>query len=291
MNLGWYNTFIVLCKHLNYRKASEELFLSQPSIYQQIKKLEQHLKIELFHTVGRNIQLSEQGKRFLPLAKNFVNEYKSHLEQFRRNECGIVQLNVVVCSYVATYLMPKFLPLLFEKEPNISVSVFVKNKNLISYIENNVFDIGILREKPFKTKLNCEKICEGKVKLIVPNTKENKNFKDENYYFNKYKIIANNHPSYWGETLDAILSIAPQANIISIEDVKVSERLIESNQGVSYLPTYILDDSNNGKLRVIEPKLISSPISFTYIVNIKNTVEINKFKSLFKEFIISEQNK
>lgn len=43
MNLDWYYTFLVLSKHLNYRKASEELFLTEPTLHQQIKKLEKHL--------------------------------------------------------------------------------------------------------------------------------------------------------------------------------------------------------------------------------------------------------
>ena len=37
MNLDWYYTFLVLSKHLNYRKASEELFLTEPTLHQQIK--------------------------------------------------------------------------------------------------------------------------------------------------------------------------------------------------------------------------------------------------------------
>ena len=37
MNLDWYYTFLVLSKHLNYHRASEELFLTEPTLHQQIK--------------------------------------------------------------------------------------------------------------------------------------------------------------------------------------------------------------------------------------------------------------
>lgn len=40
MNLDWFYTFIAVAKHLNYRKASEELYITQPSIFNQIKNLE-----------------------------------------------------------------------------------------------------------------------------------------------------------------------------------------------------------------------------------------------------------
>ena len=55
MNLDWYYTFLVLSKHLNYHRASEELFLTEPTLHQQIKKLEKHLQVNLFETVGRNL--------------------------------------------------------------------------------------------------------------------------------------------------------------------------------------------------------------------------------------------
>ena len=38
MNLDWYYTFLILAKELNYRKASRILFLTEPSLHQQIKK-------------------------------------------------------------------------------------------------------------------------------------------------------------------------------------------------------------------------------------------------------------
>lgn len=292
MNLEWYYTFIVLAKYLNYRKASEELFITQPTIFQQIKKLEQHINVKLFENVGRGIQLTESGKNFLPVAQNLITTYEESMNVLsNKQQRYSLHLKVVVCSYVAIYLIPKFLPILFKNEPDMEISIIVKNTNIVDYIEENNCDIGILREKPYSSKINCEKVCEGKVKLVVPNIKENKGIDDELYYLSKYRILANNHPSYWKDTLEQILTLIPQADVISIEDVKVSEQLIELNQGVSYLPSYILDRNNNNLLKAIEPKHIPSPISFTYLVNIKNSNEIDRFNYLFKKFILDEQKK
>ena len=69
MNLDWYYTFLVLSKHLNYRRASEELFLTEPTLHQQIKKLEKHLQVNLFETVGRNLTLTPTGREFIPIVK------------------------------------------------------------------------------------------------------------------------------------------------------------------------------------------------------------------------------
>jgi len=292
MNLEWYYTFLVLAKHLNYRKASEERFITQPSLFQQIKKLEQHLHVTLFENVGRGIQLTAEGKHFLPFAQKLIATYEENIATItqRKNRYSM-HLQVAISPYIATYLMPKFLPLLFEQEPNMEVAIIVKDNNIIHAIENNTYDIGILRDKPYNNKINCEKICEGKIQLVVPNTVENKDIEDELFYFNKYRILAHNHPVYWDDTLNQILELAPQADIISIEDIKISEQLIASNQGISYLPTYIINSTQNKLLKTVRPQHIASPISFTYLINLKRTPAIERFNTLFKNFIFLEQKK
>ena len=44
MDIKWMKTFIVAAKYENFRKASEELFLTQPAITKHIKRLEENLK-------------------------------------------------------------------------------------------------------------------------------------------------------------------------------------------------------------------------------------------------------
>ena len=65
MNLEWYYTFIVVAKYENYRKAADELFITQTSVFNHIKNLENLLKIKLFEAKGRNIVLTDDGKIFL----------------------------------------------------------------------------------------------------------------------------------------------------------------------------------------------------------------------------------
>ena len=81
MNLDWYYTFLILAKELNYRKASRILFLTEPSLHQQIKKLENHLKLKLFESKGKRLFLTEMGKEFEPLAQNIINTYEENIKE------------------------------------------------------------------------------------------------------------------------------------------------------------------------------------------------------------------
>jgi LysR family cyn operon transcriptional activator len=66
--------FIKAAELLNFTKAAESLYVSQPTLSVQIHQLEQELGTELFARVGRNVHLTESGKVFLARANKAVKE-------------------------------------------------------------------------------------------------------------------------------------------------------------------------------------------------------------------------
>jgi hypothetical protein len=162
--------------------------------------------------------------------------------------------------------MPKFLPVFFKIAPNIDISVSVMEDYIPQAVEKGEFNIGIDRQLPNTDKIIYKNVCEGKIKLVVPNTEDNKYLKTELDFFRKYRILAGNHPSYWTNLIDKILGVYPEADITNISSVHASECLIKANQGISYLPIYIFKDSDNNNIRIIESKIIDDPISFTYFI-------------------------
>ena len=103
--------------------------------------------------------------------------------------------------------------------------------------------------------------------MIAPN-KENNHLLTEASLFEKYKIISDNHPEYWSSLKNNILNIYEKAQFLSINDVHTSIKLIEMNQGISFLPIYITTDSDYN-ISVINTKILQAPISFTYIYSKK----------------------
>ncbi|NGL71641.1 LysR family transcriptional regulator [Staphylococcus aureus] len=288
MNLDWYYTFVILAKTLNYRLASEEINLTIPSIHKQIKNLEQHLNVKLFETYKNQIILTEDGHTFLPIAQSFIEQYESGIKHIQLKKTMFQsKLNVVVSSYIATFIMPKFLKSFFNEHPFIDVSLHVKNENIEKDINNHTYDIGISRNQPKLREVHSEKVCEGKIVLIAPN-KENNHLLTEASLFEKYKIISDNHPEYWSSLKNNILNIYEKAQFLSINDVHTSIKLIEMNQGISFLPIYITTNSDYN-ISVINTKILQAPISFTYIYSQKESPEILAFIKSFKKYIANEQ--
>ena len=57
---------------LNFTEAAKSLFLSQSTLSQQIKQLEEELGVLLFDRIGKRIVLTEAGESFLPYARNAI---------------------------------------------------------------------------------------------------------------------------------------------------------------------------------------------------------------------------
>ncbi|HCU2531064.1 TPA: LysR family transcriptional regulator, partial [Klebsiella oxytoca] len=61
MNIKQLHSFLILCDERHYGRAAARLFITQPSLSQQIKQLESSLKTILFSRRGRGIELTKAG--------------------------------------------------------------------------------------------------------------------------------------------------------------------------------------------------------------------------------------
>lgn len=291
-NLEWYYTFLATAKHQNFRKAAEELYLTQTTVFHHIKNLESALSIKLFIRNGKNIQLSDVGRTFISIAETTITTYEKGIELIQNVKKGyLYKLKLAVTPYIASYLMPKFLCLFFEKAPHINLDMHVisDNKQIAPLIETGLYDAGIDRIVSVATNVSYKKVCEGSIRLLVPNVAENQDFTNESEFFNKYRILSDNHPVYWKFLKQDILNLAPDSKLVSIQSVDATESLIRANMGVSYLPLYILKNRQEDSLRIFDSQQIPSPVSFTYLLWKRENEGIVTFLDLFENYVRNEQ--
>ncbi|WP_310603169.1 LysR family transcriptional regulator [Anaerosporobacter sp.] len=292
MNLEWYYTFLVVAKYQNYRKAAEELFITQTSVYNHIKNLESLLGVALVEQSGRNIVLTDTGRYFCPIAQKTIEVYEQGIYDMKNMKSNYkTTLKIVVTTYIDNYLLPRFLPLFFEKEPAINISTTILEDSIPQAIAEGQYDIGIDRKIPNTKKIHFKNICEGKIQLTVPDIPENRILSSEKEYFEKYRILSDNHPTYWEELKESISKISPDSNFVSISSVRSTADLIKANQGISYLPVYIMEGLKQSKMKLVEPKDILPPISYTYLIWKKDLPAIHTFNTLFEDFIAKEREK
>ena len=88
MNYNHLIYFQTLAKYEHYRKAAEELHITQPSLSNAIHSLENDLQVSLFEKEGRGVRLTKQGTRFLEYVNTALREIQMgremlHYEQMQ----------------------------------------------------------------------------------------------------------------------------------------------------------------------------------------------------------------
>src|SRR5207302_10811334 len=77
MELHQLRYFCAVAETGSFSRAAEQSHVSQPSLSQQILKLEDELGARLFDRLGRSVRLTELGKTFLPRARAVLRELES----------------------------------------------------------------------------------------------------------------------------------------------------------------------------------------------------------------------
>ncbi len=146
INLDLYRIFYVIAKSGSISAAAETLFISQPAITFQIKKLEDQLGISLFTRTKHGVILTDDGKVLFDYVKNGIESItngENALSNLKNLESGIIRIgaSTTVCRHV---VMP-YLEIFHELYPKIDIQI-VNNltSNLLKDLRNGNLDILFL---------------------------------------------------------------------------------------------------------------------------------------------------
>ena len=121
------NYFLAAASGGSLTRAAEDLGVAQPSLSEQIRKLEQHLGVPLFARAKQGLTLTEAGQRFLPHAQRVARDYSEAVDSvagIRDLEAGSVSFGMFNSGpLVLSGLVPAFRTLY----PKITVRVIGAN--------------------------------------------------------------------------------------------------------------------------------------------------------------------
>ena len=153
----------------SFTKAAEEMFLSQPTVSQQIKQLTKAVGIPLFEQIGKRIYLTDAGKEVLSVCKD-ISEKMSQLEMTLADLKGLKQGNLrLAVITTAKYFVPRLLGQFRHRYPGIKIALQVTNrKQVLDRLSENVDDLYILGQPPEGLDINLRPILENALVAIAP---------------------------------------------------------------------------------------------------------------------------
>src|SRR5260370_13400084 len=124
MELHQLRSFCTLAETGWFSRAADQSHVSQPSLSQQMLKLEDELGARLFDRLGRSVRLTELGKTFLPRARAVLRELEAARGDVveRKDSIGGA-ICVGVIPTIAPYFLPAQLTFLSRRFPQARTTV------------------------------------------------------------------------------------------------------------------------------------------------------------------------
>jgi DNA-binding transcriptional LysR family regulator len=160
--------FDAVARHLNFSRAAETLFLSQPAVSMQIKQLEDNIGMPLLEKHGKRIFLTEAGREVLHYSRTVLQqlqEMESVLGDMKGLERG--QISIAVVS-TANYFMPQLLAQFIRAHPAIGVSLSVANRDaVILQLTDNAADLAIMGQPPDEADMVAHPFLDNPLVVIA----------------------------------------------------------------------------------------------------------------------------
>jgi LysR family transcriptional regulator, hydrogen peroxide-inducible genes activator len=108
----------------SFSRAAERCKIAQPSLSQQILKLEEDLGVKLFDRLGRSIRVTEAGRAFLPHARSILEQMEAARSSVADTN-GDVRGSVAVGAIptIAPYLLPRYTAAFAKKYPDAKLRI------------------------------------------------------------------------------------------------------------------------------------------------------------------------
>src|ERR1044072_3595604 len=117
MELHQLRYFVAVAESENFTRAAERSHVSQPSLSQQISKLESEIGHKLFHRLGRKAVLTEAGTAFLDRARRILFEVENATKELSDHPSLGRKITVGAVQTVMPYLLTPFVAQLSHSHP------------------------------------------------------------------------------------------------------------------------------------------------------------------------------
>lgn len=162
--------FRSVAEHLSFRKAAEQLFLTQPAVTLQIKALEDDLGVRLFDRTGGRVSLTGQGALLLRRAREIltiVSKVDQELAASAGQSSG--ELSLGVSTTIAQYVLPRLIGAFLAENPRVTLSLHSGNtEEIVQLLLRDRASIGLIEGPARHREVRTEPFMEDEMVLIAP---------------------------------------------------------------------------------------------------------------------------
>ena len=150
MKISYLREFVVLSQYLNFSKAAEVLYITQPVLSRHITTLEEEIGAKLLFRNKQVVQLTKAGQFFLKEIRDILARYDKILEEINRyNGSFNGKLGVGMLYYSKEHVTPA-VELFNKKFPNIKLHFYAGTPiDIVEAVLKDIIDIGAVMHIDF----------------------------------------------------------------------------------------------------------------------------------------------
>ncbi|SHO60854.1 LysR family transcriptional regulator [Algoriphagus zhangzhouensis] len=244
MELRHLQYFKAVAEELNFRKAADRLFISQPGLSRQIRQLEELLGVQLFERDQKHVQLTPAGvylKGEVDFVLNHLETTRSQLKQIDAGKIG--ELRIGFLGSASNRVLPDLLQKLNEKQPGITTSLEeLSNAIQVEMIQKDRLDLGYVRMATVPEGLSKKTVLKDSFSVVVPLDHEvnSSNFKSLSQFSEEaFILFSSDYSKYYYDQIMGICrdaGFSPQIRHKSVHALTIF-KLVENRMGVAIVPT------------------------------------------------------
>ena len=170
MELRHLRYFVAVAEELNFSRAAERLHVSQPPLSQQIKQLEEEVKVRLFDRCKRWVRLTSAGRLFLEHARQVLAQVDSAVLAARRTMGGEGgHLSVACTPWADLMAVPPILRCFSEVHPQIQIEIQTLRSVLqLRAVKARTVDVGFMFPPPADDALQVARLVRYPLVVALP---------------------------------------------------------------------------------------------------------------------------
>ncbi|MTI30382.1 LysR substrate-binding domain-containing protein [Xanthovirga aplysinae] len=239
-----YEVFFEVACHLSFSKAAEVLYISQPAVSKQVKKLEAELGVPLFERKGNSINLTLSGQKlmeYLHEAKTIQKKISSDLEIIKNQSKAKGELKIGASTTISLYVLPKMLSAFHKKLPNVKILLINRNsENVLKALLDREIDLAIIEAHHEINAVSYQPFIQDEV---VAFCSKDSPFAGRTIDFEELKTVPMVLRERGSGTV-AVLSKSLEEHQVKLGDLNIIARL----GGTVALKNYVMEDDAIGFL-------------------------------------------
>ncbi len=264
-------TFLTLCRTMNYREAAEKLHLTQPAVTKQIQSLEAEYDTKLFIYDGKRLHKTPKCEVLESYAKSL--EYNYQEMQLAMDEKDRLHLRVGATKTIGDYVIGKAI-VKYLMDPTHELTLLVDNtEQLLNDLDDNNLDFALVEgrfdKKKYRYSLFKRESFIGICSSVNSDIKEKVSIEE----LFKETIIVREKGSGTREMFERDLnslgySLSSFVRVIELSSFKLIVEAVKAGLGISFLYTSVVEEEDG--IAEFEAKGIGGEHEFN-VVSLKNT--------------------